>query len=81
MEQTKEKCAFCNSENLEFLDPSIIINKNYLKVQIRDNIAETETANYILYASKYLCLDCGKIFEIVSKKKINEYKEMKEYFK
>lgn len=72
----KVRCAFCESDNLEFISEGRRILKRYRKVQ--DGLAKE--GNIVYPTSEYLCLDCGCMMHIMEKENLEDYNENKEFF-
>ena len=75
-----EKCKNCESTNIVHLKSYNGPSREFVEVKnIVGGIYTTKGA-VSLSMSKYLCLDCEQIFEVVDKSSLNEYKEKMPYF-
>lgn len=74
------KCPFCESTNNEFLGESNIC-RSYKKVTNDNNLTATKSGTYVHPIIKSLCLDCGYVFESMSKENLMSFLEEKKYFK
>ncbi len=74
------KCPFCSSENIERMVSGDYIYKRYEK-KISSGMSlmtETGTQNYPI--DKFICLDCGYVFEKMNTKNLEDYNQNKQYF-
>ena len=71
------KCPFCKSENTERISGYSTITK---KIPERNVTSGGTTCTYSAYAltlatQRYLCLECGGVFERLSESDLKRYKE------
>lgn len=71
------KCPFCKSENTERISGSTVLTKRIPeKVSVQGNVTCTESANIMpVETQRYICLDCGFVFEKLSESDLKRYKE------
>ena len=71
------KCPFCESENAERISGSTALTKRIPeKVSVQGNVTCTESANIMpVKTQRYICLDCGFVFEKLSESDLKRYKE------
>lgn len=71
------KCPFCESENTERISGSTALTKRIPeKVSVQGNVTCTESANIMpVKTQRYICLDCGFVFEKLSESDLKRYKE------
>nr|DAW27584.1 MAG TPA: transcription factor IIS-like protein [Caudoviricetes sp.] len=71
------KCPFCKSENTERISGSTILAKQIPeKVSKQGNVTCTEPAHIMsVETQRYICLDCGFVFEKLDESDLKRYKE------
>lgn len=71
------KCPFCKSENTERISGSTILAKQIPeKTSKQGNVTCTEPARTMsVETQRYICLDCGFVFEKLSESDLKRYKE------
>ena len=71
------KCPFCKSENNERISESTVLTKRIPeKVSVQGNVTCTEPANIMsVETQRYICLDCGFVFEKLDESDLKRYKE------
>ena len=71
------KCPFCKSENTERISGSTALTKRIPeKVSVQWNVTCTEHACIMsVETQRYICLDCGFVFEKLSESDLKRYKE------
>lgn len=71
------KCPFCKSENTERISGSTALTKRIPeKVSKQGNVTCTESAHIMsVETQRYICLDCGFVFEKLDESDLKRYKE------
>lgn len=71
------KCPFCKSENIERISGSTFLTKRIPeKVSVQGNVTCTESAHTMsAETQRYICLDCGFVFEKLDESDLKRYKE------
>ena len=70
------QCVTCKSRKVDFLSGGSSIIKNYRKVYGNTS----EEGQLIFPTSKYLCLECGSVMQIMEEKVLKNYDKEKKYF-
>jgi transposase-like protein len=76
-EEMPMKCPFCKSENTERISGSTVLTKRIPeKISKQGNVTCTESAHIMsIETQRYICLDCGFVFEKLSESDLKRYKE------
>ena len=71
------KCPFCKSENTERISGSTVLTKRIPeKISKQGNVTCTEPAHTMsVETQRYICLDCGFVFEKLDESDLKRYKE------
>lgn len=71
------KCPFCKSENTERISGSTALTKRIPeKVSKQGNVTCTESSHIMsVETQRYICLDCGFVFEKLDESDLKRYKE------
>ncbi len=71
------KCPFCKSENTERINGSTVLTKQVPeKITVQGNVTCRESAYPISFGTqRYICLECGFVFEKLSESDLKRYKE------
>lgn len=71
------KCPFCKSENTERISGNTALAKQIPeKVSVQGNVTCTESAHIMsVETQRYICLDCGFVFEKLDESDLKRYKE------
>lgn len=71
------KCPFCKSENSERISESTALTKRIPeKISKQGNVTCTELAHIMsVETQRYICLDCGFVFEKLDESDLKRYKE------
>lgn len=73
----KIRCPYCKSEDMKHLTTYHLLSENYVK-SVSSN--SSQTGIFMYDASKYLCLGCGIITDIMSSQQLKDYNENQAYF-
>lgn len=76
-EEMPMKCPFCKSENTERISGNTVITKQIPeKTSKQGNVTCTESAYTMSFGTqRYICLDCGFVFEKLGESDLKRYKE------
>lgn len=74
------KCPFCGSEDLECLSVNDNITKNYEKTSKQGPVISTKTGVYSYPIVKAICLDCGYVFQKMSDKNLEKFRQERAFF-
>lgn len=76
----ENKCYRCESKQLELIGSNHSRSRSYEKVVRSGNMTTTESGSISIPIHKFVCLECGYVFEKVLEEHLIEYKALKEYF-
>jgi hypothetical protein len=71
-------CNQCTKENLHRIEQNRVLSKRDSNHQVQNKPSDTTVID--IYSIKWLCLDCGHIFEQVPMSQLDKYKANKSLF-
>jgi ssDNA-binding Zn-finger/Zn-ribbon topoisomerase 1 len=73
-------CKECNSDDLLKLDNNEYIYKSYTIVEKRSGVVYTTETSTDFPIKKYVCLNCGHVFEVMKKETLDKYQKLRVHF-